>query len=76
MTVLYAIGPLSGIENDLLLCQRNSRLVTSWKRKCMRAMIKLCVKVEIDRNIIKSVLDILNNILIIHMRDMKSVIFT
>ena len=34
------------------------------------------IYVEIDRNSIKYVLDILNNILLMHMQDMESVIFT
>ena len=39
--LLEYIGPVSGIGNDLLLCQRNSRLVTPWQRKSMRAMTEI-----------------------------------
>ena len=28
-------------RNDLLLCQPNSRTVTTWQRKCTRAAIKI-----------------------------------
>ena len=36
--------------------------------------VQLWISVEIDRNNIKYVLDLLNNILIMHMRGMESVI--